>query len=55
MVTTFLFNGDDFLVNIPHKILCESVIMTKYVGEKKGNSLSEHFRSRMEAEVIKES
>jgi len=48
------FNGDDFLVNIPHKILCESVIMTKYVGEKKGNSLSEHFKSRMEAEVIKE-
>jgi hypothetical protein len=49
------FNGDDFLLNIPHKILCECVIITKHVGEKKGNSLSEHFKSRMEAEVIKES
>ena len=60
------FNGDeylisvgsiktDFLHNIPHKILCECIIITKHVGEKKGNSLSEHFKSRMEAEVIKES
>ena len=49
------FNGDDFLLNIPHKILFECVIITKHVGEKKGNSLSEHFKSRMEAEVIKES
>jgi hypothetical protein len=49
------FNGEDFFVNIPYKVLSESIVMTKYVGEKKGNSLSQHFKSRMEAEVIKES
>lgn len=49
------FNGDDFLLNIPYKILSESIVFTKYVGEKKQNSLSQHFKSRMEAEVIKES
>lgn len=49
------FNGDDFILNVPYKILSESVIMTKYVGEKSKNPLSEHFKSRMEAEVIKES
>lgn len=49
------YNGDDFLVNIPFKILCQSVIITKYISERKSNSLSEHFKSRMEAEVIKES
>ena len=49
------FNGEDFFVNIPYKVLSESIVMTKYVGEKKSNYLSQHFKSRMEAEVIKES
>jgi hypothetical protein len=50
-----LFNGTDFIVHIPYDELRQSVIYTKCVVEDVTNPLSKYFKSRMEAEVIKES
>ena len=49
------FNGTDFIIHIPHKLIKKCVVYTKCVNVDKTNTLSKAFKSRMEAEVIKES
>ena len=49
------FNGTDFIIHIPQKLLTKCVVYTKCVNVDKTNPLSKAFKSRMEAEVIKES
>ena len=46
------FNGDDFLIHIPYKILNESVIITSY---DKDNDLAQRMKSKVEALVTKQS
>jgi len=50
-----LFNGTDFMIHVPYEELRQSVIYTKCLLVDNTNPLSQHFKSRMEAEVIKES
>jgi hypothetical protein len=44
------FNGIDFLVNIPHRLLEESIIVTKLEGEFE---LADHMKSKIESLVTK--
>ena len=43
------FNGVDFLINVPYKYLCESIIVTK----TNDYDLADHMRSKVEALVTK--
>jgi hypothetical protein len=43
------FNGVDFLINVPNKYLCESIIVTK----TNDYDLADHMKSKIEALVTK--
>ena len=43
------FNGTDFLINVPYKYLCESIIVTK----TNDYDLADHMKSKIEALVTK--
>ena len=43
------FNGTDFLINVPYKFLCESIIVTK----TNDYDLADHMKSKIEALVTK--
>ena len=42
------FNGTDFLVNVPHKYLVDSIIISKTHEVESETNITEHFRSKME-------
>jgi hypothetical protein len=44
------FNGHDFLIHIPHRILEDSVVITSLVGDFE---LSDHMKSKIESLVTK--
>ncbi len=43
------FNGVDFLINVPYKYLCESIIVTK----TNDYDLADHMKSKVEALVTR--
>lgn len=43
------FNGTDFLINVPYKYLCDSIIVTK----TNDYDLADHMKSKIEALVTK--
>lgn len=47
------FNGTDFLVNVPHKYLVDSIIISKTHEVESETNITEHFRSKMEMLVNK--
>jgi hypothetical protein len=47
------FNGTDFLVNVPHKYLVDSIIISKTHEVESEINIAEHFRSKMEMLVNK--
>jgi len=47
------FNGTDFLVNVPHKYLVDSIIISKTQEVESETNITEHFRSKMEMLVNK--
>jgi hypothetical protein len=43
------FNGTDFLIHVPYKYLCESIVITK----TNEYDLADHMKSKIEALVTK--
>ena len=41
------FNGTDFLVNVPHKYLVDSIIISKTHEVESETNITEHFMSKM--------
>lgn len=47
------FNGTDFLINVPHKYLADSIIISNSKEYESETNLTEHFRSKIESLVTK--
>jgi hypothetical protein len=47
------FNGTDFLINVPHKYLVDSIIISTSKEYESETNLTEHFRSKIESLVTK--
>lgn len=47
------FNGSDYLVHIPYRYLVDSIVLTSQTKFETESTITEHFKSKMEALVTK--